>query len=249
ICRYLFQHPLHPTDPQQTKIKQTSALRLWIQRNPSDSARRYPTRLSNRCRFASCLATLHVINQGHLRVCFDEVSARAQKTAEHDPFCSAVGYVHLNCLERFLPFPLVCALLPIAPDTRILPFEPRATNRMTPSPASLVSLAENFVERCEKGTLKGYPSNARPHRGSLTWKLMREKVRVEGGSLRGQVERRGGVKGSLLVRHLGDLEVEKGTRDRTRRPEWQCLGKKRRWEDDDDGEEQEEDEDKDEGEE
>ncbi|KAI4163260.1 MAG: hypothetical protein LQ342_003196 [Letrouitia transgressa] len=247
ICRYLFQHPLRPADPLQTNIKRTSALRLWIQRNPSDSARRYPTRLSNRCRFANCLATLHVINQGHLRVCFDEVSARTQ-TANHDPFLSAAGYVHLNCLERFLPFPLVCALLPISPDTRILPCEPRATNRMTPSPASLVSIAEKFVRCCEKGTLKGYPGAARPHKGSLTWRLMQEKVKVEGGTLKGQVERRGGVKGSLLVRHLGDLEVEKRTRDRTRRPEWQCWGKKKRWaekdededdvDDDDDGEEE-----------
>ncbi|KAL9607176.1 MAG: hypothetical protein Q9167_007881, partial [Letrouitia subvulpina] len=185
ISRYLFQHPLHPTDPQQTNIKQTSALRLWIQRNPSDSARRYPTRLSNRCRFANCLATLHVINQGHLRVCFDEVSARAQK-AEHDPFLSAAGYVHLNCLERFLPFPLLCARLPIQPDTRVLPCEPRANNRMTPSPPSLVSFAEQFIEQCEGGTLKGYPGAARPHKGSLTWRLMREKVRVEGGILRCQ---------------------------------------------------------------
>lgn len=77
---------------------------------------------------------------------------------------------------------------------------------------------------------------------------MQEKVKVEGGTLKGQVERRGGVKGSLLVRHLGDLEVEKRTRDRTRRPEWQCWGKKKRWaekdededdvDDDDDGEEE-----------
>ncbi|KAL8943901.1 MAG: hypothetical protein Q9216_000795 [Gyalolechia sp. 2 TL-2023] len=216
IHEYLYSNPLH-TIQSGTYDPKNSGLQLLIQRNPADSARRYPTPSSNRCRFVNCFATHNVINQGHIRVCFDEQSHHGHKS---NPF-HATAYVHLNCLERFLDFPAICHDLSISPETRTLPDEPRGRNRMLLCPESLTHITFQFLRACEKGTLSDYPANARPHQGTLTWQLMSSKVEEENHILRRQATVRGGVKGSQVYVHLGDLEVESRVRDKTRRAKYQ----------------------------
>ncbi|KAL8866212.1 MAG: hypothetical protein Q9174_006433, partial [Haloplaca sp. 1 TL-2023] len=164
IATYLYHHPLH-TLPDGTYAPKHGGLCLYIQRNPADSARRYPSTRSNRCRFADCFATHNLINQGHLRVCFTENHPHNSKKAI-DPF-NCAGYVHLNCLERLLDFPNICANLAIGPEDRILPSPDR--NRAIMDPPSCNGIAKQFVKDCESGVLEEYPKGARPHKGSLTW--------------------------------------------------------------------------------
>ncbi|KAL8715503.1 MAG: hypothetical protein Q9220_000838 [cf. Caloplaca sp. 1 TL-2023] len=224
IHTYLYRHPLH-TNPNSGAYnpKHGSRLRLWIQRLPSDSARRYPSPLSARCRFKDCFATHNLINQGHLRVCFDQVSATMPPGEQVDPFHTASGYVHLNCLERHLDFPAICRDLPIQPENRILTLEPKGRNRMLLSPPSCSVVAQDFIQQCETRTLVGYPANARPHAGTLTWRLVQNKINdpKEAAVFRRQVLTRGQHAGSHICMHLGDLELEKWHRDLTRRPEHQ----------------------------
>ncbi|KAL9031265.1 MAG: hypothetical protein Q9196_000703 [Gyalolechia fulgens] len=222
IYEYLYSNPLH-TLPNGLYDPKNSGLHLLIQRNPADSARRYPTPSSNRCRFISCFATHNVINQGHIRVCFDEQS---QFGHNNDPF-HAAAYVHLNCLERFLDFPALCRDLSISPETRTLPHEPRGRNRMLLCPDSLTHIAFQFIRACERGTLRDYPAHARPHEGTLTWRLMSNKVAEETHILKRQATVRGGVKASQLYVHLGDLEVESRVRDKTRKAKYQVRRERR----------------------
>ncbi|KAI4174031.1 MAG: hypothetical protein LQ343_002595 [Gyalolechia ehrenbergii] len=222
IHEYLYSNPLHTLRNGIYDTK-NSGLHLLIQRNPADSARRYPTPSSNRCRFISCFATHNVINQGHIRVCFDEQSHLGHN---NNPF-HATAYVHLNCLERFLDFPALCRDLSISPETRTLPHEPRGRNRMLLAPESLTHIAFQFLRACERGTLRDYPANARPHEGTLTWRLMSNKVEEENHILKRQATVRGGVKASQVYVHLGDLEVESRVRDKTRRAKYQVRHGKR----------------------
>ncbi|KAF2104375.1 hypothetical protein NA57DRAFT_70582 [Rhizodiscina lignyota] len=97
-------------------------LRLYIQKTPADSARRYPSKESSLCRFAEC--PLRQINkaaniwQGHLRVAIDERWNKYR--AKTDPFYVA-GYVHLYCLERFLDLPKLAKAIEIKIDRREFP--------------------------------------------------------------------------------------------------------------------------------
>ncbi|KAL8664080.1 MAG: hypothetical protein Q9202_003372 [Teloschistes flavicans] len=223
IKDYLFNHPLHWLSDGTYSPKKGS-LRLWIQRNPADSARRYPSAYSNRCRFEKCFATYNVINQGHIRVCFDESQSYldddgAYHDRKADPFYCA-GFVHLNCLERLLDFPSICATLPIMPDSRQLLYEPKGVNRMMLAPRSNVQVTESFINQCEEHCLVDYPKGARPHEGSLVWELMVNKVEKE-PKWRKPRDKGGVLQDSHTFGHLGDLEVEARTRDLTRRLEYQ----------------------------
>ncbi|KAL8720454.1 MAG: hypothetical protein Q9225_002679 [Loekoesia sp. 1 TL-2023] len=222
IQDYLYSHPLH-TLPSGVYDPKNGGLRLWIQRNPADSARRYPSPQSNRCRFTGCFATHNVINQGHIRVCFDEQTHLDLNT---NPF-HAAAYVHLNCLERFLDFPAICHDLPILPENRNLPLEPRGKNRMLLSPESSIHVAFKFIRASEAGTLTDYPSGGRPHEGTLVWRLMRNKVEEESHIFKRQQLARGGVKASQVCVHLGDLELESRVRDKTRRAKYQVRREER----------------------
>ncbi|KAL8637680.1 MAG: hypothetical protein Q9228_005072 [Teloschistes exilis] len=226
IKEYLFDHPLHRL-ANGTYDPKNGGLRLWIQRNPADSARRYPSTESNRCRFEECFATYNVINQGHIRVCFDESQSYLDGgDGKADPFYCA-GFVHLNCLERLLDFPSICSTLPIMPDCRELCNEPRGVNGMVLSPYSSVDVTAAFISKCEQHSLVGYPYRARPHEGSLTWRIVQNKVQKEYPKLR--VARKEGVRlqASHNVGHLGDLELEAKVRDLTRRAKYQVKRTKR----------------------
>ncbi|KAI4114402.1 MAG: hypothetical protein LQ345_004806 [Seirophora villosa] len=229
IQNYLYNHPLH-TLASGIYDPKNGGLRIWIQRNPSDSSRRYASPRLNRCKFRDCFATNNVINQGHIRVCFDE---QTHLGLNNNPFHVA-AFVHLNCLERFLDFPAVCRDLPISPENRELPNEPKGRNRMMLSPDILTHVAFSFIRECEYGTLRDYPEHGRPHRGTLTWQLMSNKVDDEAPVLQRQRANRG-EKASHITVHLGDLELEARARDMTRRAKYQVnrkmeetLGSKRK---------------------
>ncbi|KAL9120772.1 MAG: hypothetical protein Q9187_002670 [Circinaria calcarea] len=189
---------------------------LWIQKNPSDSARRYPTKTSARCRFEECFAIKNCINQGQYRVAFDEQS---YKEADTDPQHNA-GYVHLYCLEKLLDFPDICAQLDVCVEDRDLPDEPEGKNRMLMSSDLERSVAKKFITRCERtGPPPGYPSHQmrnRPHEGTLTHSLSVAKMQTESARDRRSREARG-LKGSMISEHLGNLETYAVERDKSRR--------------------------------
>ena len=214
IEKYLFDHPLHHAtenhDPKE------GGLILWVQKVPADSARRYSTPHSSRCRFQKCFATNNTINQGQYRVAFDEQSF---KNANYDPMHNA-GYVHLYCLEKHLDLPLICQMLDVRAEDRVLPNELDAKNRMMMSTEQEQAAARKFIKYCKKkGVPVGYPNHKlpnRPHEGTLTHKLaLTKKVNERGAVLRQQSQR--GLRSSIISEHLGNLEVETKTRNAVRR--------------------------------
>lgn len=221
LNRYLFEHPLHHT-PNGYNPKR-SGLQLRIQKNPSDSARRYPTYTSSRCRFKDCYGTHNCINQGQYRVAFDEQTFRNANT---DPQHNA-GYVHLYCLEKLLDFPLICANLNIRAEKRSLPKEPDARNRMRLGKTdALDGVVKSFTKACGRGELPAdYPArNQWRHEGTLTHKLCVAKVE-EDGPIRIKAIQDRGEKGSNYTQHLGNLEMESRERAKTRRHQAPSKGK------------------------
>jgi hypothetical protein len=134
IVEYISKHPLH--NHRGTK---KSGLKLWVQTVPADSGRRYPDKLSDKCRFAACPDPFRTIRKGEFRVCFDEQSTK-RKT---DPFHNA-GYVHLFCMEKFLDFPQVCKEFNVLPDTRVFR---EGKNRMaiTRDHESMAGIVRDFI--------------------------------------------------------------------------------------------------------
>jgi len=215
LNRYLFQHPLHTT-PDGSYDPKRSGLQIRIQKNPADSARRYPTFTSSRCRFADCYGRHNCINQGQYRVAFDEQSHR--EGANTDPQINA-GYVHLYCLEKHLDLPSICAGLNVLVENRSLPKEPDARNRMRLGrSAALEDVAQQFINSCERGARPAdYPRReAWRHEGTLTHRLCLAKIE-EDGPHRLRAIRERGEKGSIYTMHLGNLEVESVERAKTRR--------------------------------
>ena len=153
VYTYLYHHPLHTLSNGQFNPKK-GGLKLWIQRNPADSKSRYGESCSSRCRFKDCIAENHLIGQGQVRVCFDELSCRGQNL---DPFFNA-GYVHLWCLERFMDFPKICQTLQVKVENRILVHEPNVKNRMMLRSAQEIREAERFIRKCDQGKVPdSYP--------------------------------------------------------------------------------------------
>jgi hypothetical protein len=107
-------------------LRRHNGLTLWIQCVPADSAKRYPTKNSSRCRFANCPVGNKTIRKGEFRVTIDEWEWHREK-ARKDPFHNA-GYVHLYCLEKFSDFNKLCAMGIVKPDTRGFA---EATNKMS----------------------------------------------------------------------------------------------------------------------
>ena len=218
IQQYLTQHPLHQhrgIGESNSADGLTPSLILWIQRNPADSARRYPYPSSNRCRFDKCFATHNCINQGQYRVAFDEQS---WKEVNHDPLHNA-GYVHLYCLEKYFDLPELCRELDVRVEDRRLPYEPTSRNRMMMSTTHEVRLAAEFIQMCKlnNGTPEGYPHHNlkdRPYEGTLTHRLALAKIEAQPYHLKLREDRRTG--GSTVPGHLGNLELETRERDKTR---------------------------------
>ncbi|KAI4128894.1 MAG: hypothetical protein LQ347_003996 [Umbilicaria vellea] len=230
IEQFLYEHPLHNTADGYDRKK--SGLIVWIQKNPADSARRYPTSHSSRCRFAKCFAINNTINQGQYRVTFDEQSHQERN---HDPHHNA-GYVHLYCLEKHLDFPKLCANLNVRAENRNLYSELDGKNRMLMGSKAERITAEEFIDNCTTfGQPLDYPSHDlpnRPHEGTLTYHLSRVKLENEPSAQhRLRAERGQDKKGTALKNHLGNLEIETVERAKTRKAEnqnWSRTGEPRK---------------------
>ncbi|KAF2715639.1 hypothetical protein K504DRAFT_487276 [Pleomassaria siparia CBS 279.74] len=120
-------------------------LKLWIQRCPADSARRYPHTSWSKCRFRDCPANKYLngtILHGHFRVAFDEKWHRDRENV--DPY-HAAGYAHLYCMERFLDFPEICRKANVEVDTRSLSNEPNGSFAATMANMAECGMAQKFV--------------------------------------------------------------------------------------------------------
>ncbi|KAI9741745.1 MAG: hypothetical protein M1834_000131 [Cirrosporium novae-zelandiae] len=217
LNKYLFQNPLHTraSSPKQ------SALTLWIQSCPTDSARRYCTPVSSRCRFAECPSTNNLIAIGQFRVAIDETSNHpANKNLNLDPF-HHTGYVHLFCAERFLDFPKICHELNVQVDDRELKSEPSAKNKMQVRSSAEGEVAYWFLDVCSRfprGPVRysHYQTPNRPFENTLTHMLTVAKVNSESDCIVRQQVRRG-LKGSHISVHLGNLEMWAKERGKTRK--------------------------------
>ncbi|KAF2816014.1 uncharacterized protein BDZ99DRAFT_493926 [Mytilinidion resinicola] len=206
IREFLYEHP-------RTK---DCKLKLWIQKSPADSARRYPQEHSSKCRFRCCPIQANfkgTILHGHYRVAFDEKWHKYRENA--DPFHVA-AYVHLYCLERFLDFPDICNKLEIAADDRRLRNEPKGRFLASLGNSCEGGIAHKFIEDCRNGNLHNeYPDypihqyyrhgEPKLHVHTLTYALNKGKTETRPPAQIRQFEERGLSSSHILV-HMGDLE-------------------------------------------
>ena len=169
--------PTYSADQIKTYLYnfQTSAerkLKLWIQRAPADSARRYANPESSKCRFRDCPSRRMMngtIMHGHFRVAFDERWNRYGDDV--DPFAAVSGYAHLYCMERFLDFADVCAKLDVEVDTRSLSKEPRHRWAAGLNGTPECETAHCFIKKCRSGLLEPeFPNYPLHEEGSLARK-------------------------------------------------------------------------------
>ena len=218
IKRYLYEHPLHFAsgvyDPKE------SNLRLWIQRVPADSARRYRTKTSHRCRFKKCWGEDWGISIGHFRVAFDE---RSDTHKNWDPQLNT-GYVHLYCLERHMDFPQICKELNVCVEDRITPKEPNNKNRMAIVGKQTLEVVLGFLRHCNSQDDPhpiGYPEDPNEtYEGTLNHSLHVAKNEDDGPRNRKLREKRGEKK-SHIWNHFGNLDMQVKARRKTRLPQYQ----------------------------
>jgi hypothetical protein len=194
-------------------------LTLWIQKCPTDSARRYETPSWSKCRFKDCPANLYqtgTILHGHYRVAFDE---KWYKYGENvDPFLTA-GYAHLYCMERFLDFPRICRHANVEVDNRHLSREPRAKFAGSLNGQVEGAVAETFVDAAKQRKLHKvaqfaeYPEHKKfkhgepkPHTKTLTYAMCKIKAEHRPRAQLKQFADRN-VKNTHIIKNLGDLEM------------------------------------------
>ncbi|OCL01554.1 hypothetical protein AOQ84DRAFT_443941 [Glonium stellatum] len=218
IREFLFEHP-------QTK---DCKLKLWIQRSPADSARRYRTPNLSKCRFKDCPVQRDMkgsILHGQYRVAFDEKWYKYRLNA--DPFLTA-GYVHLYCMERFLDFPEICKKLDVEVDVRHMVNEPKQHFAATLAGSIEANIVLSFLEACREGQLeKKYPDyplhkdyshgDPKPHEHTLTYAMNKAKLESRPRAQIRQFEARGVLDSNVVV-HLGDLEKFVAARAKKRQP-------------------------------
>jgi hypothetical protein len=208
IAAFLYEYP------------NKNQLRLWIQRSPADSARRYPNPYSSKCRFRECPVRRHLagtITHGHYRVAFDEQWERARNDRKKpDPFIVS-GYVHLYCIERFLDFPDICRRFRVDVDRREFSSEPKGHFAAGFQGADEGDVGVSFINACRHNRLgsrfPGYPKHSdyeigdpKPHKRTLTWRMHRAKEDARPPAQRHQLEKRG-TRNTHVTVHLGDLEI------------------------------------------
>ena len=191
-------------------------LRLWIQRAPADSARRYASPESSKCRFRDCPSRRMMngtIMHGHFRVAFDERWNRYGDDV--DPFAAVSGYAHLYCMERFLDFADVCAKLDVELDTRSLSKEPRHRWAAGLNGTPECEAALCFIKKCRSGQLEpefpNYPLHeegslaGKTHERTLTFAMHNSRYKtLRPKQLRGMQSE--APKTSTLYIHFGDVE-------------------------------------------
>ncbi|KAF2726963.1 hypothetical protein EJ04DRAFT_570807 [Polyplosphaeria fusca] len=202
--------------------KTLAKLKLWIQKGPTDSARRYLTTTWSKCRMRECPANVWqtgTILHGHYRVAFDEKWHRDRENS--DPFLVA-GYVHLYCMERFLDFPDICKYADVEVDTRQLTNEPNGKFAASLAGQPECGIAQDFVERCRRGKdslrkseyFHNYPEHksfrkgeAKPYKDTqLAFWMTKIKADTRPAAQIRQFMNRG-LKDTHLLANMGDLKV------------------------------------------
>ncbi|OJD30087.1 uncharacterized protein BKCO1_6600012 [Diplodia corticola] len=211
IKEFVYHHP----------VSRHSKLRIWIQKTPADSCRRYPSATLSKCRFKQCPLRRENLNgtiqPGHMRVAFDERSAKYGDRA--DPFYMAANF-HLYCFEQLLDLPDVCALqnVEVLADTRQLMSEPNMKWNASLSNVKEGVVAKRFIESCRKGRtapikgFDGYPrglqpgATVKPHELTLNHRMQQAKEGDRARSAKESLARRPQRPTQLNV-NLGDLEM------------------------------------------
>lgn len=187
IVEFLSQHPL----PNGT-------LTLWIQTVPADSAGRYPSKNSDKCRFSNCPDALRTIRKGDFRVALDEDSANAQR----DPFHVA-AFVHLYCLEKNFDFPQICKDFDVRPDERVLP-EGKNKMAITRDHRSMGDIVARFVEASTPWAAVDGGRPAQYYAQTLCYQLTKEHLEKQPRHLQRIREERGG---NTIDIHMNNLDV------------------------------------------
>ncbi|KFY16554.1 hypothetical protein V491_05300 [Pseudogymnoascus sp. VKM F-3775] len=184
---------LYGTFPRSDNVEPDNPS-LFIQCVPSDSNSRYPTTLSNKCRFTDCPVKMRTIPSGHFRVAFDE-----QNNEKLDPYHCA-GYVHLYCLERFYSFSCLAQYCNLVPDTRVLR-EGRNRMSITRDHSGFARLCMVYMEDCRH---RDPQANGWEYKNTLCSLLTEEYLRLEARVRRATRERQGG---NNIGVHRNDMEL------------------------------------------
>jgi hypothetical protein len=208
IRDYLVHHESQRTFSSDGEMKK---LTLWIQKAPSDSARRYYTTHSSKCRFANCPATNRTIYAGHYRVVFDEKHLFQEDASSLDPFVFA-GCVHLYCMERFLDFPFICSLphIKVQAESRQLPLEIDGRNRMELGGLDLVAASKflKWVHKCIDKFFGRYPSYPLPEKVGGKWVPGKQHLGTLNFAMQSVVNpKRPMAARPKFALHMGDLDL------------------------------------------
>jgi hypothetical protein len=196
LIRYLMDHPGHQID--ETSNTKNSGLIIWIQSVPADSAARYATALSDKCRWEGCPVPNGTIHKGHYRVAFDEQSW-SKGDLDLDPYNNA-GYMHLYCLEKNIDFARLCKDFNVQPDTRVFPHEPKNRMAVTRDHPEMRNIVMDFINNQPGWDI----NNPYRYEETLSYKLTTEHIRLEPGARRNVRERRGG---NTIDKHLNNLKA------------------------------------------
>jgi hypothetical protein len=121
--------------------KQRHGLTLWIGWTPTQVSHRYPSYMSNKCRFADCAVETRTIKSGQLRVAFDE---RMNVAGKYDPFHCA-GYVHLFCLEKHFDMLKLMNDLDVRVDRRVFAKEMKNLSELDAHGLGRIRTAVNWL--------------------------------------------------------------------------------------------------------
>jgi len=193
MTEYIATHPLHSISG--TYSTPNSGLILWVQIVPADSAARYPSQQSDKCRFADCPIPGGTIHKGHYRVAFDEQSFKGLSV---DPFHNA-GYVHLFCLEKAFNFPQICKDYNVRPEVRVLP-EGKNKMAITRDHESMGKIVKRYIRDSEGWS----EENEYAYEKTLCYALTKEHLELEPKGRQATREQRGG---NSIDKHLNNLDV------------------------------------------
>ncbi|KAM3068700.1 hypothetical protein ACMFMG_010878 [Clarireedia jacksonii] len=199
LMEYLVDHPGHMASGKyDTK---NSGLIIWVQSVPADSAARYATEHSDKCRFVDCPVPNGTIHKGHYRVAFDEQSW-SNENLNLDPYNNA-GYMHLYCFEKMIDFPQLCKDFNIQPDTRVFPHEKKNRMAVTRDNPEMRTIVLDYVNNQPGWNLLNNPYR---YEETLSCKLTKEHIRAEPAARRAIRNKRGG---NTIDKHLNNLELTK----------------------------------------
>ncbi len=185
--------------------------RMLIQYTPGDCRDRYATTINgNKCRFAECSGDNHGISPGQVRVALDETTHE-----NHDPYVVA-GYLHLFCMEKYLDMTKIVEHCNIHPETRrLLDFEGRNPMAINKHSSLSLGIAQKYINDIRNNGKVPTGQNGSPwvYEDTLSWKLVREYMKVESKSKLGTRKKRAG---NDIGVHFGDLDKMMELREQNR---------------------------------